>query len=88
MAASATASGGPNLRCSAPSHRLLNPSTKLKSRAKFVIDAKSCSSATSFQRLSPVRAIDDSQPEEENSSSDDPNAAFILQVSFFISCSL
>ncbi|OMP01404.1 hypothetical protein COLO4_11916 [Corchorus olitorius] len=78
MAASATGSGAPKLCYSKPSRRRLNPATKLKSTTKFLIDSKSCSSSTSFQRSFPIRAVD-SQTEEENPSLDEPNASFIPQ---------
>ncbi|EOY25889.1 hypothetical protein QUC31_011830 [Theobroma cacao] len=81
MAASAVASGSPKLCYSTPSHCPLYPATKLKGTAKFLVDAKFCSSTTSFQRSFPIRAVD-SQAEEENPSLDEPNAGFIPQEDF------
>ncbi|MBA0800254.1 hypothetical protein Gohar_010700 [Gossypium harknessii] len=79
MAASAMATGTPRLRFSASNHGRLNPASKLKGSVKFLIDANnSPSSATSFQRSFPIRAVD-SQTDEETPAFDEPNAAFIPQ---------
>ncbi|XP_021298433.1 uncharacterized protein LOC110427270 [Herrania umbratica] len=78
MAASTLASGFPKLCYSTPSHCRLHPATKLQDTAKFLVDAKFCSSTTSCQRSFRIRAVD-SQAEEENPSLDEPNAGFIPQ---------
>ena len=83
MAASATASGCAKLCYSTPNHRRLNPASKLKGSVNFLIEANNRFSTTSFQRSFPIRAVD-SQTEEENPSLDESNAAFIPQVSFYI----
>lgn len=75
------ATGTPKIRFSAPNHGRLIPASKLKGSVKFLIDANNRpSSTTSFQRSFPIRAVD-SQTDEETPAFDEPNAAFIPQVS-------